>query len=300
MHRGVMLRIRFSMADLGRVIVSDAPMIEVAASLDALSLTPRSVFVERWRRWALPRIPRSARHVVGVLRALPYTPPEIIPEGCALPSEGPLWTALRSYHEACLGDVWKRVQANKNEAVTAVTNTIIKHGALAALDALGPSIRWKGDHLEVDHHRAGDVHLRGRGIRLVPSVFWQTPQYTERNVPQPTLTFPIGAAPIAHDDNPDALVTLLGRTRADVLRAAVTGSGTGEIARRLGVSPASVSEHATALRQAGLLNTVRAGRAVRHSPTALGRRLITPAPMAAPTGLSEWTERMATEPARPA
>lgn len=295
-----MLRIRFSMADLGRVILSDAPMIEVAASLDALSLTPRSVFVERWRRWALPRVPPSARHVVGVLRALPHTPPEVIPAGCVMPSGGPLWTALRAYHEACLGDVWKRVQANKSEAVTGVTNTLIKHGVLAALDALGPSIRWKGDHLEVDHHRTGEVHLGGRGIRFVPSVFWQTPQFTERGVPQPTLTFPVDAAPIARDDSPDALVTLLGRTRADVLRAAVTGSGTGEIARRLGVSAASVSEHATALRQAGLLNTVRAGREVRHSPTALGRRLITPASVAAPSGISEWAEGLAAGRAQPA
>jgi len=288
------------MADLGRVIMSDAPMIEVAASLDALSSTPRSVFVERWRRWALPRVPPSARHVVGVLRALPHTPPEIIPTGCVMPTGGPLWTALRAYHDACLGDVWKRVQANKSEAVTAVTNTLIKQGVLAALGALGPSIRWKGDHLEVDHHREAEVDLAGRGIRLVPSVFWQTPQFTERRVPQPTLTFPVDAAPVARDDGPDALVTLLGRTRADVLRAAVTGSGTGEIARRLGVSAASVSEHATALRQAGLLNTVRAGREVRHSPTALGRRLIAPASVAVPSGISDWAERLAPEHARPA
>ncbi|HEY1179741.1 MAG TPA: hypothetical protein VGF17_26595, partial [Phytomonospora sp.] len=146
-----MLRIRFTMADLGRVIVSDAPMIEVAASLDALGAPPRSVFVERWRRWALPRVPPSAQHVVGVLRALPHTPPEIIPTGCVMPSGGPLWTALRAYHDACLGDVWKRVQADKTEAVTAVTNTLIAQGALAAMAAMGPSIRWRGDHLEVDH-----------------------------------------------------------------------------------------------------------------------------------------------------
>ncbi|GIG65260.1 putative regulatory protein [Phytomonospora endophytica] len=287
------MRIRFTMADLGRVVVSDAPMIEVAASLDALGTPPRSEFVERWRRWALPRIPPSAQRVVGVLRALPHTPPEIIPIGCVLPSGGPLWTALRAYHEACLGDVWKRVQANKSEAVTTVTNAVIKHGVLAGLGAMGPSIRWRGDHLEVDHHRDGEIHLAGRGMRFVPSVFWQTPQFTERGVPQPTLTFPVGAAPVARDDGPDALVTLLGRTRADVLRSAVTGAGTGEIARRLGVSPASVSEHATALRQAGLLDTVRAGREVRHSPTELGRRLITPASTAVADGVSAWTEKLA-------
>ncbi|MEV0649833.1 helix-turn-helix domain-containing protein [Phytomonospora sp. NPDC050363] len=287
-----MLRFRFSMADLGRVVVSDAPAIEVAASLDALGDAPRSVFMERWRTHALPRIPPSARRVVSVLRALPRTPPEILTDGCALPTEGPLWTALHAYRDACLGDVWQRVQAEKTRAVATVTGALIAHGVLAALGSLGPSVRWRGDHLEADHPKDADIDLAGRGLRLVPSVFWQTPQYTEHGIDRPTLTFPVGAAPGRADTVADPLVTLLGRTRADVLRATVTGAGTGEIARRIGVSAASVSEHATALRQAGLLHTARTGREVRHSPTPLGRRLITPGSIAPVSALAE---KLATE-----
>lgn len=45
---------------------------------------------------------------------------------------------------------------------------------------------------------------------------------------------------------------------------------TTELARRIGVSNATASAHASALRAAGLLTTTRTGRAVHHRRTALG------------------------------
>ncbi|WP_078963696.1 ArsR family transcriptional regulator [Streptomyces durhamensis] len=49
---------------------------------------------------------------------------------------------------------------------------------------------------------------------------------------------------------------------------------TGDLARRLGVSNATASAHATALRGAGLITTFRAGRAVGHQRTLLGNLLV--------------------------
>lgn len=49
---------------------------------------------------------------------------------------------------------------------------------------------------------------------------------------------------------------------------------TSGLARRLGVSNATATAHAAALRGAGLVSTVRAGRAVLHRRTALGGLLV--------------------------
>jgi DNA-binding MarR family transcriptional regulator len=70
------------------------------------------------------------------------------------------------------------------------------------------------------------------------------------------------------------LAGLLGRTRAAVLALAVTPRMTTELARELGISAASASVHARALRAVGLLVTERAGKAVLHSATPLGERLL--------------------------
>ncbi|MFD0632014.1 helix-turn-helix domain-containing protein [Catenulispora yoronensis] len=49
---------------------------------------------------------------------------------------------------------------------------------------------------------------------------------------------------------------------------------TGDLADSLGLSPATASRHATVLRGAGLIDTMRDGQAVRHQVTRLGRDLI--------------------------
>lgn len=272
-----MLRIRFTMADLARVTVSMAPLVEIAASIDALHAVPRSEFVERWRRFALPRVPRSAQSLIRLCGALGLTPPELIGDACHMPTEGPLWTVVREYYDACLAHVWDRVQANKAQAVTSFTDDLANHGIAAAFDNLDPRIRWRGEELEVDDGQPDrTADLGGRGLLVVPSVFWQEPYKASRDYGKPVLVVPVGAAPYVPVEGGDPLNALLGRTRADVLRGAVTGSGTGDIARRLGISAASVSEHATALRRAGLITTRRLGREVRHSPTPLGRTLLAP------------------------
>ncbi|MFB7796087.1 ArsR/SmtB family transcription factor [Streptomyces sp. NPDC056086] len=58
---------------------------------------------------------------------------------------------------------------------------------------------------------------------------------------------------------------LLGPTRAACLRVIEDGCTTGELARRLGVAPPTASEHATVLREAGLITSIRTGSAVLHT-----------------------------------
>jgi DNA-binding MarR family transcriptional regulator len=59
-----------------------------------------------------------------------------------------------------------------------------------------------------------------------------------------------------------------------VLEVAADGGSTGEIARRLRISPAAASQHTTVLRNAGLLVSHRHRNTVRHTLTPLGRAML--------------------------
>jgi DNA-binding transcriptional ArsR family regulator len=70
------------------------------------------------------------------------------------------------------------------------------------------------------------------------------------------------------------LAALLGRTRAAVLETVSSPCTASELARQTGISLASASQHATVLREAGLLTTTRHRNAVMHTTTALGAALL--------------------------
>ncbi|MFF7755271.1 winged helix-turn-helix domain-containing protein [Streptomyces sp. NPDC007971] len=104
---------------------------------------------------------------------------------------------------------------------------------------------------------------------------------------QPTVAYPLGhdqpldqltclppKSPISRLD--PAVSALLGHTRAAVLDAIAEhpGCNTKELAAFTGIAPASASEHATTLREAGLIATVRYRNAALHSATALGIALL--------------------------
>lgn len=80
--------------------------------------------------------------------------------------------------------------------------------------------------------------------------------------------------PLIGEPAGDPVGELLGRTRASVLRLTSCERTTTELASALGVSAATVSGHTKTLREAGLIVTTRAGKAVLHALTPLGERLL--------------------------
>jgi DNA-binding MarR family transcriptional regulator len=56
--------------------------------------------------------------------------------------------------------------------------------------------------------------------------------------------------------------------------AVAGGCTTSALARRLGISNAGASQHASVLRRSGLITTVRDGSSVVHDLTPLGRSLV--------------------------
>jgi DNA-binding transcriptional ArsR family regulator len=162
--------------------------------------------------------------------------------------------------------------------------SLLDGGVDRLFNTLHHTITWRPPVLTVAMNSGFDfdVHLKGQGLRLQASVFaGAQPVLWDYDLTEepPTLVYPAyfdGRVPAL--TGPPSVVALVGRTRAQLL-AAITdrpGTVTGELARQLGISPASASEHATVLRNAGLITTVRYGKAALHTVTPLGAALLGP------------------------
>lgn len=153
---------------------------------------------------------------------------------------------------------------------------LLEGGAERLLSTLSPCIRWEPPTLVADYPRDGDLHLRGRGIALIPSFFCTGRPITliDPGLP-PVLVYPASSRSDCADrlDRLDGLPELLGRTRAMALCALSSPCSTGELAVRIGVSIASASKHASVLRKARLITSTRRGCEVVHALTPLGREV---------------------------
>nr|WP_237534320.1 winged helix-turn-helix domain-containing protein [Streptomyces sp. SID3343] len=207
---------------------------------------------------------------------------------------------LRAQHaafDAVLRPVWPLVQDLHQAEFTRYALIAAEYGIGAALTALVPGSRFVGgvggvgevgkvgkvgkvgDVWEVDGPGEWDVKLCGRGVVLLPTFHWTGHPLVSWLPDRPLyVTFaagpglPPGPAEVGGGD--DALAGVLGRTRLDILLLLANEHSTSDVARRLRVSNATVSTHTAALRGAGLITTVRAGRSVVHLRTALGAMLV--------------------------
>jgi DNA-binding transcriptional ArsR family regulator len=157
-------------------------------------------------------------------------------------------------------------------------------GAEGLLASLRPTMRWVDGVLEIPNYPSTrDLHLCGRGLLLIPSFFCDRIPVTlvDPTLP-PVLVYPVdrcggllsASAAVSAPAERQALSALLGRTRAAVLAAIGDGCSTGEIARRLAISPAAASQHASVLRNAGLVVTRRNRNTVLHTLTPLGSAML--------------------------
>jgi len=191
-----------------------------------------------------------------------------------------LGVAMRAYYEQAVGPYWSGIRAAVDLDRSARIRAWVDGGTEHVLRTLHPSVRWQHPVLSVATAAERDVHLAGRGLLIIPSYFCvRAPITLADSELQPVLLYPIrhGATEAGHGEGrPDGhqLTALLGRTRAAVLRALRTGATTSEIAQRLAISPASASEHATVLRNAGLIASGRERNTVIHALTPLGRNLL--------------------------
>lgn len=192
---------------------------------------------------------------------------------------------LDAYFRRAIGPWWARIVAQLQADVHHRARLLAEAGPAALFSDLHPTVRWDDGRLVIRHRHDEHLDLAGRGLVLVPSVFaWQNPAIITRLPWQPTLIYPSRGLGLLWDPGPDggepALAAVLGGTRARVLVACRTPTSTTAVAERLGISPASASQHLGVLRAAGLVVAERDRRRVLHRRTTLGDDLVAGRPSA--------------------
>lgn len=195
--------------------------------------------------------------------------------------------ALHRLYETIIEPDWTRMAAHVEADRSLRLRALRDGGTKGLLESLRPVATWRAPVLYMAYPVDRDIHLDGRGLRLVPSRFcWRTPVSLGDDRLPPVLVYPVAsedahpparpACPFDAAGGPHAaaLTALLGATRARVLEALTATATTGELAVRLGISPASASKHTRALREARLVVSRRDGGRVVHTLTPLGTALL--------------------------
>ena len=304
-----MIRLRLGVDDVARTrFAAGSPYCELSVSAQVIQ-QPTSPF-RRLCATSGVRPPASASHLLELVPAHGNVPDFLAPEGATSLEEAldivmstpdrlirndmatlprasswmldladgcvsarkELASSLRDYHDQVLELLWPAIEHVLEAELRFRAWQLATTGVAATVDGLHPGIRWCDGVVEVDGPLDADVHLAGRGLQLMPSL-WTRPGFTGRWT-QPTLVYPLGRfgwmAPAGTTSHRDPLPAVLGTTRARVLRALADEHTTSGLARVLGISLASASTHAAVLRDAGLVTSRRQGQSVRHTLTSLG------------------------------
>lgn len=193
---------------------------------------------------------------------------------------------MAAFHRELLAPFWPQIETHLAADRAKRANAVLHGGVDELLATLHPCLEWDPPVLRftgMDLDR--DVHLRGRGLLLIPSFFcWARPTLLRDPDLSPVLVYPV------HHDLDWAVrqeteggarrevAALMGRTRAAVLEATAVGRSTTTLARLVRTSPATASGHLKALREAGLVTTQRHGTSAHHLLSPLGRSLLDATP----------------------
>ncbi|MFD6889015.1 DUF5937 family protein [Streptomyces sp. NPDC059957] len=189
---------------------------------------------------------------------------------------------IQTYWELALAPYWPRIRQLLDADVFHRARQVAEHGTAHVLGELHETVRWDAGTLRmVRRHCALTREQTGSGLLLVPSAFaW--PRVLTRSVAPDPLQLAYPARGIGTLWEPratkatDAVAAVLGRSRTMLLTELDTPASTTQLARHSGLSAAAVSQHLTALRDAGLVTGHRAGRSVLYARTAIADALLTP------------------------
>ncbi|MGW3245513.1 winged helix-turn-helix domain-containing protein [Streptomyces sp. NPDC001070] len=325
-------RIHFTVQDLARTRVAEAPMPLHELELAARALQSRSqpARLDAWRHRARAQMSAQARVALALMPAVGYSPgflspakvgaiEELLEQVRSTPRERvrtdlletarrrpslPAWTrrladdaslfaelctGLSDLHTVLLAPHWAQFTERLAVDRTLRLQQLLTGGVEQLLTQANPQwMRWNPPVLEVRMVNGADrdLYLDGEGFLLIPSMFCTRAIVTDGqpvSVSYPAcpdqfpseLTAP-ALASVPDQARSSGVSTLLGRTRTTVLTtiAEHQGCSTKELAARAGIAPASASEHATVLREAGLIRSLRHRNSMLHSPTPLGLVLL--------------------------
>lgn len=182
----------------------------------------------------------------------------------------------RAWH-ALVEPFWPTIESLLAADVAHRSRLLANAGLRPVIEGLHERITWSDAGIVIADRDGDVVDLAGRGLVLMPSAFiWPVAVAATEEPNQPAISYPargiagLWSKPVPP---PDALVRLLGRTRAMLLAALERPASTTALAERHGLSPAGTSRHLIAMRDAGLVRGTRHGHEIRYARTRLGTDL---------------------------
>jgi len=203
-------------------------------------------------------------HLTGPLADLHRDP------GTQLPR---LADQMRAYWDLALAGSWPRIRGVLEGDVMYRGRRLAEGGPRLLFADLDPTITWAEGSVQIDHPTVTADHaLGGRGLVLVPSAFvWPRVFVKVDDRWPPVVRYPArGVATLWERGRQEAehpLASVMGRSRAILLSELEAPATTTELAARIGLSPAAVSQHLSRLRAAGLVTSHRTGHVVLYART---------------------------------
>jgi Family of unknown function (DUF5937)/Helix-turn-helix domain len=241
-----------------------SPLGELSDELDEMLETPPAQVRRELRR------AYDGRPMPAVLEPLLADPRRALPA---------LADLFRAYWKRALAPHWPRVRALLEGDVLYRARQLADGGAQRLFADIHPEVSFAEDTLRIDMPYEVTTDLGGRGMVFVPSAFtWPRPAASVEPPWRPFLVYPArgigGLWEPGRSAPPAALGALLGARRATVLAALGAPRSTTDLARALDLSPGSVSQHLSVLRDAGLVHGHRVGRAVLYVRSEKGELLV--------------------------
>jgi DNA-binding transcriptional ArsR family regulator len=186
---------------------------------------------------------------------------------------------IEAYWELALAPYWAKIRALLDADVFHRARQVAERGTGHLFNDLHTTLSWDDNALRLIQRRCAiSREGTGRGLVLVPSAFVTQVLTWTRTPAPPQLCYPARGTgtlwahrPVEHAD---AISAVLGRSRTVLLTELASPASTTDLARRTGISAAGVSQHLTALRDAGMVSAHRAGRSVLYARTAIAESLL--------------------------
>lgn len=181
--------------------------------------------------------------------------------------------------EALLQPQWPAVERLLRADIATRARRIGELGLARMVSTLHDRVAWGGDAVRITMLRHSEVvDCTGTGLMLVPAVFLRTCAVVTEPPAQPVLFYPVHGLSEQwsrdHVPRAAALAALLGEGRAMILTSLIEPLSTSEAAQASDLAVSTASHHLGVLREAGLVDSRRAGRLVLHGRTPLGDALV--------------------------
>lgn len=246
--------------------LSYSPAITIEQQLDAMSGLPGGQIRDDLRgTWKDGALPPNLERLLEDEEALPRRISDLIFD----------------YWQVAVAPHWQRIRSVIDDDVAYRGAKAFTGGIFSMFSDLHPEITLVDRVLNIDkpHHR--DASYQGTQITLLPSVFiWPNLIIGHDTADEFRLIYAARGVGRVWEGLPSTanrmgdLDSLIGRTRAAILRILDVPMTTTQVARDLQQSPSTVSEHLTVLRGNGLLISWRAGRGVLYRRTPLASSLM--------------------------